>query len=106
MRAHATRTDVAKQASPEPTAPLTDSAAAEAQKIGKGAPTPSRKAQEAARKRPLVPNDRKEAARIQRSQSATARERARVGMAAGDEKYLPARDRGVQKRFVRDYVDA
>jgi prepilin signal peptidase PulO-like enzyme (type II secretory pathway) len=27
-------------------------------------------------------------------------------MAAGDEKYLPARDRGPQKRYVRDYVDA
>jgi hypothetical protein len=34
------------------------------------------------------------------------RERARVGMAAGDERYLPNRDRGPQKRYVRDYVDA
>ncbi|MGX5695345.1 DUF3043 domain-containing protein [Agromyces soli] len=73
---------------------------------GKGAPTPSRAAQEAARKRPLVPTDRKEAAKQARSQAAEARERARIGMAMGDEKYLPARDRGPQKKFVRDYVDA
>lgn len=75
-------------------------------KAGKGAPTPSRAQQEAARKRPLVPNDRKEAARQARAKQAEARERARVGMAAGDERYLPMRDRGPQKKFVRDYVDA
>lgn len=75
-------------------------------KAGKGAPTPSRAQQEAARKRPLVPNDRKEAAKQARAKSAEARERARVGMAVGDERYLPARDRGPQKKFVRDYVDA
>ncbi|MDQ0575321.1 DUF3043 domain-containing protein [Agromyces albus] len=75
-------------------------------KAGKGAPTPSRKEQEAARKRPLVPNDRKEAARQARAKTAEARERARLGMAAGDERYLPMRDRGPQKKYVRDYVDA
>lgn len=74
--------------------------------LGKGAPTPTRRQQEAARKRPLVPNDRKLAARESRQKAAQARERARLGMAAGEEKYLPARDRGPQKRYVRDYVDA
>ncbi len=64
---------------------------------GKGAPTPTRREQEAARKRPLVPTDRKEAARVAK---------ARIGMAAGDERYLTARDRGQQRRYVRDYVDA
>jgi hypothetical protein len=72
----------------------------------KGHATPSRKEQEAARKRPLVPNDRKLAARQSRDQMAVARERARVGMANGEEKYLPARDKGPQKRYVRDYIDA
>ena len=33
------------------------------------------------------------------------RDRARVRLANGEEKYLPARDRGAQKRFIRDYVD-
>ncbi|GAA1834644.1 DUF3043 domain-containing protein [Agromyces salentinus] len=75
-------------------------------KAGKGVPTPSRAEQEAARKRPLVPNDRKEAAKAAKAKEAEARERARVGMALGDERYLPMRDRGPQKKFVRDYVDA
>lgn len=75
-------------------------------KAGKGAPTPSRAQQEAARKRPLVPNDRKEAARQAKAQSAEQRLRMQAGLAAGEEKYLPLRDRGPQKRFVRDYVDA
>jgi Protein of unknown function (DUF3043) len=73
---------------------------------GKGQPTPTRKEQEAARKRPLVPSDRKEAARQSRAKTNEARERARAGMAAGDERYLTARDRGPQRRFARDFVDA
>lgn len=74
--------------------------------VGKGAPTPKRKAQEAARKRPLVPNDRKEAK--VRNRQAQQRERARMREAldTGEEKYLPLRDKGPQRRFVRDYVDA
>ena len=83
-----------------------DTEASGAPKVGKGAPTPTRAEREAARKRPLVPNDRKEAARQARQQAAESRERARVGMAAGDERYLPMRDRGPQKKYVRDYVDA
>lgn len=75
-------------------------------KQGKGVPTPSRREQEAARKRPLVPTDRKEAARAARAKQAEAREKARIGMAAGDDRYLTARDRGPQRRYVRDYVDA
>ncbi|WP_223690815.1 DUF3043 domain-containing protein [Leifsonia poae] len=73
---------------------------------GKGAPTPTRREQEAARKRPLVPTDRKEAARQARAKTTEAREKARVGMAAGDDRYLTARDKGPQRRYVRDYVDA
>ncbi len=52
------------------------------------------------------PNDRKEAAKQARAKQAEARDRARVGMAAGDDRYLPTRDRGPQKKYVRDYVDA
>lgn len=72
----------------------------------KGHATPTRKEQEAARKRPLVPTDRRLAAKQSRSQVQASRERARIGMAAGEEKYLPARDKGPQKKYVRDFIDA
>ncbi|WP_437584816.1 DUF3043 domain-containing protein [Paramicrobacterium sp. CJ85] len=81
--------------------------AAEPTEAGKkGAPTPKRSTQVAANKRPLVPNDRKEARQKARAQMAEQRERARIGMANGEERYLPVRDRGPQKRFVRDWIDA
>lgn len=75
-------------------------------KSGKGAPTPTRAEREAARKKPLVPTDRKAAAKQSRSQLAEERARARVGAANGDERYLSARDRGPQRKLVRDIVDA
>ncbi|GAB3617610.1 hypothetical protein GCM10027416_21670 [Okibacterium endophyticum] len=73
---------------------------------GKGRPTPTRKEREALNKRPLVPGDRKEAQKAARAKMAEQREKARIGLAAGDERYLPTRDRGPQKKWVRDYVDA
>ena len=82
----------AKPAEPVLTDPVT----------GKGKPTPTRKEQEAANRRPLVSTDKKE----QKAKLNAERERARIGMAAGEEKYLPMRDRGPQKKFARDYVDA
>jgi hypothetical protein len=74
--------------------------------VGKGHATPSRKEREAANKRPLVPNDRKEAARMERARANEERNKARIGLAAGDERYLPMRDRGPQKKYARDFVDA
>ena len=73
---------------------------------GKVHATPTRKKQEAANKRPLVPDDRKLAAKQARAKSSAARDVARAGMAAGVDKYLPLRERGLQKRYARDYVDA
>lgn len=73
---------------------------------GKGHATPSRKVREAANKRPLVPSDRKEAARMERARMNEQRNKQRIGLAAGDERYLPMRDRGPQKKFARDFVDA
>ena len=74
--------------------------------VGKGRPTPTRKEREEAHKRPLVSNDRVEARRRAKADAQLQRDKARVGMANGDEKYLPMRDRGPQKKYVRDYVDA
>jgi hypothetical protein len=73
---------------------------------GKGRPTPTRREKEAANLRPLVQTDRKAAGKQSRARSAETRERARLGLAAGEERYLPIRDRGMQRRYVRDYVDA
>ena len=74
---------------------------------GKGRPTPRRKEAQAAKARPLVANRHDKAAvREQRLKEREARERARVGMMKGDERFLTARDRGPQRRWIRDYVDA
>ena len=73
---------------------------------GKGAPTPTRREREAANRRPLVPTDRKLAQRESRAKVALERDKARIGMANGDERYLLSRDKGPTRRYVRDYVDA
>lgn len=73
---------------------------------GKGAPTPRRSTQEAARKRPLVPNDRKAAKETSRNAQRDQRLRMRQALDTGDERYLPLRDKGPNRRFIRDLVDA
>ena len=73
---------------------------------GKGHATPTRKEREAANLRPLVNSDRKAAGKASRAKMAESRERARIGMANGEEKYLVARDRGPQRRYIRDFIDA
>ncbi len=72
----------------------------------KGHATPTRKQREAARKRPLVGDKSPESRAISKEQQRAQRERARIGFANGEEKYLPMRDRGPQKRFIRDIVDS
>lgn len=73
---------------------------------GKGHATPTRREREAANLRPLVQSDRKVANREARAKMSTQRERARIGMANGEERYLLLKDKGPQRRYVRDYVDA
>lgn len=76
----------------------------------KGRATPSRKEAEAARKQGLRASARgrgtKEGKRAAREVEREARARQRMGMMMGDERYMPARDRGAGRRFVRDFVDA
>lgn len=90
-------------ATKNPTPDATDPAAEPA---GKGRPTPRRKDVEAQRRRPLVPGDRKGAAKAARARSREIRDREFEAMKTGDEKNMPLRDRGPIKRFIRDFIDA
>jgi Flp pilus assembly protein TadB len=72
----------------------------------KGKPTPARKEQEAARKRPLVAPKTKESKKAAAAKAREERLAARDGYAAGDDKFLPKRDAGPQRRMLRDIVDA
>ena len=59
-----------------------------------------------ARLHPLVPADRKGAKRAARAARNARWEAEQRALVTGDEKHLPARDKGSARRFVRDYVDA
>jgi hypothetical protein len=79
---------------------------------GKGRPTPSRKEAEAAHKRPLGGAGVKGKAATpltkeqQRAEREKARERFDLAMKHGDERYMPARDKGPVRRWTRDYIDS
>ncbi len=84
-----------------------DAATQQAPREGaKNRPTPKRRDQEAARKRPLVVADRKQARQTDRLKRRESSVKMRQAMATGDERYLPARDKGPVRRYIRDYVDA
>jgi hypothetical protein len=73
----------------------------------KGRPTPKRNQAESQRRRASTqPTDRKTAMKRQRESRRVDMAKQREAMASGDERYLPARDKGPVRRFVRDYVDA
>ncbi len=72
----------------------------------KNRPTPSRREAEAARRRPLVPEDRKAASQESRARMRAERTRQREAMIRGEQWALPPRDRGPQRQFVRDFIDA
>ncbi|MEY5144926.1 MAG: hypothetical protein RL745_293 [Actinomycetota bacterium] len=76
----------------------TDQAAA-----AKGRPTPTRAEAEAARKARLNPTADKKA---DKAEGRKRREEARMGQLRGDARYLPARDRGPVRAFIRDWVDS
>jgi DUF3043 family protein len=91
-----TKTDTSQTAIPENKGPG-----------AKGRPTPSRREAEQARKeRARAPQDKKAAQKVLREQRAQSNAKVREGMKTGDERYLPARDQGPVKRFIRNYVDA
>ncbi len=77
----------------------------------KGRPTPTRKESEAARKAaakggPPPGANKKEQRAAGRVQAQQERAKAREAMLRGDERYLPERDKGPVRKFVRDYIDS
>jgi len=73
----------------------------------KGRPTPTRKeAEAAARERAKTTMDKKTAQKVLRERRAESNAKVRQGMRTGDDRYLPARDKGPVKRFIRDFVDS
>lgn len=73
---------------------------------GKGRPTPKRKAAEALKRRDLIPADRKLAKKQARERQNELWRRQQEAMDTGDERYMPLRDKGRARRFMRDYIDA
>ncbi|MEU2431688.1 MULTISPECIES: DUF3043 domain-containing protein [unclassified Streptomyces] len=74
----------------------------------KGRPTPKRSEAQTQRRRAQssAPTDRKDAMRRQREARRADLAKQREALAGGDERYLPARDKGPVRRFVRDFVDS
>ncbi|WP_189315302.1 DUF3043 domain-containing protein [Streptomyces brasiliensis] len=92
---------------PADKAPVTDSKQTRDPQAPKGRPTPKRS--EAQSQRRSVANTqltRKDAAKRQRDERRTQMERQRQALAGGDERYLPARDKGPVRKFARAWVDS
>jgi len=85
---------------------LANAALHPAREGAKNRPTPKRRDQEAARKQPLVVTDRKQAKNLDREKRREAFAKQRQAMVTGDERHLPVRDKGPEKRFIRDSIDA
>lgn len=72
----------------------------------KGRATPSRReAQQARKKQMKTPMTRKEQAKRDRAAREDLRRKQQEALRTGDERHLPARERGPVRRFLRDYVD-
>lgn len=89
-------------------APSADDTAAQSDEktVKKGRPTPSRKEAQAQRAQPLVGSAARPRTKTEKQAVADARERTRAGYAAGEDRYLTVRDKGPQRRYARDFVDA
>jgi hypothetical protein len=104
FRSRATKDEKAAVAD---SATVTDSSQTRHPEAKKGRPTPKRSEAQAQRRSVAnTPTTRKEAAKRQREERRAALERQRQALAGGDERYLPARDRGPVRKFARDFIDS
>jgi hypothetical protein len=75
--------------------------------FGKGRPTPKRREAEAERRaRVKGPRDPKARSKYEREKRMKDRRLQHEGLMRGDDRYLPARDSGPRRRFIRDWVDS
>ncbi|WP_225822677.1 DUF3043 domain-containing protein [Streptomyces naphthomycinicus] len=101
------RSRAKEEKAPADKAMVTDSKQPRDPQAPKGRPTPKRsEAQSQRRSVAHTPTNRKEAAKRQREDRRRALERQRQALAGGDERYLPARDKGPVRRFARDWTDS
>ncbi|KUN28513.1 hypothetical protein AQJ23_06110 [Streptomyces antibioticus] len=103
FRSRATKEEKATAAQ----APVTDSKQPRDPQAPKGRPTPKRSESQSQRR--SVANTsmtRKDAAKRQRDERRAAMEKQRQALAGGDERYLPARDKGPVRKFARDTIDS
>jgi hypothetical protein len=92
----------------DPAQPAGADAAGSTRATGKGRPTPRRREAQRRRTGPVAPppRTRREAYKRMREQGTDRRSTVREGIKGGDERYLGARDRGPERRLVRDIVDS
>ncbi|MET7440344.1 DUF3043 domain-containing protein [Streptomyces sp. NPDC004082] len=101
------RSRAKEEKAPAVKAQVTDSKQPRDPQAPKGRPTPKRsEAQTQRRSVANTPTSRKEAAKRQRDERRTQLEKQRQALASGDERFLPARDKGPVRKFARDFVDS
>ncbi|MEU3981930.1 DUF3043 domain-containing protein [Streptomyces sp. NPDC026672] len=101
------RSRAKEEKAPASKAAVTDSKQTRDPQAPKGRPTPKRS--EAQSQRRSVANTsvtRKDAARRQRDERRAQMERQRQALAGGDERHLPARDKGPVRKFARTWIDS
>lgn len=92
---------------PAKQAPVTSSNEPRDPQAPKGRPTPKRAmAQSQRRSVTNTQMTRKEAGKRQREARRADMAKQREALASGDERYLPARDKGPVRKFARDFVDS
>jgi hypothetical protein len=72
----------------------------------KGRPTPKRSQAQSQRRTMATPMNRKDAAKRAREARRVDMAKQREALNTGDERHLPARDKGPVRRFARDYIDS